>query len=523
MQKAGIYCRLSIEDKNKLKTDDSQSIQNQKSMLRDYCRERDWEIYDIYCDDGYSGVDRSRPEFRRLLRDCENGHIDIVLCKDQSRFSRDIIVIEQYINDKFLEWGIRFIGVADNADSDSEMYSTMRLFTSAYNEMYVKDISSKIRRTLTFKRKQGQFIGSFAPYGYLIDPEDKHRLIIDKNTADNVRLIFEMFVQGNGYRKIAQELNNRGIPSPSAYKKQTGSKYVNCNANGSNTKGLWTQSTIAAILRNEMYTGTLVQGKSHHVSYKNKKRKKVDKSEWIRIPDTHEAIIDRETWERSQERLNSRTRSSRVTNEVSALSGKMKCLVCGRPMKRNVYYNKAKTIKYYGLQCAAYKTGAMNCSNTKTLSGKVLEQKILDELNNIIERYCQTDKIILDDIKQEQLQALEHQRKNLETQLQTARNRLTMMYKDRLDGIISEADYRAFRESLSAEEQDISQRLAETERHIDEYHIHQENAGNQRAVIENYTHFTTLDRSIAEEFIDFIEVGEVQENVGRTINIHWKL
>ncbi|MCM1506139.1 MAG: recombinase family protein [Ruminococcus flavefaciens] len=523
MAKAGIYCRLSIEDRNKLKTDDSQSIQNQKSMLLDYCRERNWEIYDIYCDDGYSGVDRNRPEFKRLLHDCENGHIDIVLCKDQSRFSRDIIVIEQYINDKFLEWGIRFIGVADNADSDSEIYSTMRLFTSAYNEMYVKDISSKIKRTLTFKREQGQFIGSFAPYGYLIDPEDKHRLIIDKNTADNVRLIFDMFVNGNGYRKIAQKLNNRNIPSPSAYKKQTGSKYVNCNANSSSSNGLWTQSTISVILRNEMYTGTLVQGKSHHISYKNKKRKKVNKSEWVRIPDTHEAIIDREMWECTQERLNSRTRSSRVTNEVSALSGKVKCAVCGRPMKRNIYYNKAKTIKYYGMQCATYKTGAMNCTNIKTMSGKVLEQKVLDELNNIIEHYCQTDEIVIDDICHEQLQALEYQRNNLEEQLQTARNRLTMMYKDKLDGIISEADYRAFRENLSADEQNIIQRLAEIENHIDKRRTHQENAENQCAVIEKYTHFTALDRSIVEEFIDFIEVDEVLENSRRAINIHWKL
>lgn len=523
MPKVGIYCRLSIEDKDKMKTDDSQSIQNQKFMLRNYCRERDWEIYDIYCDDGCSGVDRNRPEFKRLLRDCESGHIDIVLCKDQSRFSRDIIVIEQYINDKFLEWGIRFIGVADNADSDSEMYGTMRLFTSAYNEMYVKDISCKIRRTLTFKREQGQFIGSFAPYGYLIDPKDKHRLIIDENTVDNVKLIFDIFIQGNGYRKIAQELNSRGIPSPSAYKKQTGSKYVNCNADGSNAKGLWTQSTISAILRNEMYTGTLVQGKSHNVSYKNKKRKKVDRNEWVRIPNTHEAIIDRETWERTQERLNSHVRSSRVTNELSPLSGKVKCAVCGRPMKRNVYYNKARTIQYYGMQCATYKTGAMNCTNTKTLSGKVLEQKILDELNTIIERYCQTDKIIITDIQQEQLQALERQRNNLEMQLQTARNRLTMMYKDRLDGIISETDYKTFRESLSVEELDISSRLAEIEKHIDECLIRQENTENQRAMIEKYTPFTELDRSIVEEFIEFIEVGEIQENGERTINIHWKL
>ena len=169
MPKVAIYCRLSIEDKDKAENDLSESIQNQKAMLRDYCQERNWEIFDIYVDDGYSGIDRSRPEFNRLLRDCENGHIDIVLCKDQSRFSRDTIVIEQFINDKFLEWGVRFIGVADNADSDSESYSTMHLFTSAYNEMYVRDISAKICRTLAYKRKQGQFIGSFAPYGYIID------------------------------------------------------------------------------------------------------------------------------------------------------------------------------------------------------------------------------------------------------------------------------------------------------------------------------------------------------------------
>ncbi len=523
MPKVGIYCRLSIEDKDKLKSDDSQSIQNQKSMLRDYCKERDWEIYDIYCDDGYSGIDRSRPEFNRMLNDCEAGKINIVLCKDQSRFSRDIIVIEQYINDKFLEWEIRFIGVADNADSDSETYGTMRLFTSAYNEMYVKDISSKIRRTLTFKREQGQFIGSFAPYGYQNDPNDKHHLVIDEETAPVVRRIFELYSQGDGYRKIVNELNGNGILSPSAYKKKSGSKYINCNADSSNSKGLWTQSTIAAILRNEMYTGTLIQGKSHHVSYKNKKRKKVDESEWVRISNTHEAIIERETWERTQERLNSRTRSSRVTNEISPLSGKVKCAVCGRPMKRNVYYNKARTIQYYGMQCATYKTGAMNCTNTKTLSGKVLEQKILDELNQIIKRYCQTDEITITDIQQEQLQALERQQKNLETQLQTARNRITMMYKDRLDGIISETDYKTFRESLSAEEQDISSRLAEIEKHIDECRIRKENAKNQRAMIEKYTHFTALDRSIVEEFIDFIEVGEVQDDSEREIHIHWKI
>lgn len=523
MPKVGIYCRLSIEDKNKLKTDDSQSIQNQKAMLRDYCHERDWEIYDIYCDDGYSGIDRARPAFNRLLQDCKAGKINTVLCKDQSRFSRDTIVIEQYINDKFLEWGIRFIGVADNADSDSEMYGTMRLFTSAYNEMYVKDISSKIRRTLTYKREQGQFIGSFAPYGYQIDPQDKHHLIIDEETAPHVQRIFEMYVQGSGYRKIVQELNSRGIPSPSAYKQQTGSRYVNSNADAGNAKGLWTQSTIAAMLRNEMYTGTLVQGKSHHISYKNKKRKKVEKEEWVKVADTHEAIIDKETWERAQERLNSRTRSSRSSQELSPLSGKVKCAVCGSPMKRNVYYNKARTIQYYGLQCAAYKTGAMNCTNVKSISGKALEEKIIEELNRIVGQYCQTDEIRLTDLRAEQTAALENQLEKLRSQQASSQIRLTRMYKDRLDGLISDKEYALFRDVLLAEEQDISQRIEELTKRLETFSAQKIHAEDHRSVIEMYAHFTKLDRTIADELIGCIEIGEVSDMGEREVCIHWKI
>ena len=523
MPKVAIYCRLSIEDKNKPSSDNSQSIVNQKSMLRDYCRERDWEIYDIYCDDGYSGIDRSRPEFNRLLNDCEKGNVDIVLCKDQSRFSRDTIVIEQYINDKFLEWGIRFIGVADNADTDSESYSTMRLFTSAYNEMYVKDISSKIRRTLAYKREQGQFIGSFAPYGYKIDPDNKHHLIIDEETAPVVKLIFNMYADGEGYRKIVQKLNDDGIASPTEYKKQTGSRYVNFNAQASNSKGLWTQSTIARMLANEMYTGTLVQGKSHHISYKNKKRKKVDKDDWIRIPDTHEAIIDSDIWSRVQGRLNSHTRVGKRSQELSPLSGKVKCALCGRSMKRNVYYNKSKTIKYYGLQCATYKTGAMNCHNKSSISGLVLEQKILDELNTIVENYCQSEDICLADIHTEQLKTLEKKLSALNNQYNSAKERLVKMYKDKLDGIISDEDYSLFRQSLNDEEQQLSELIAEVKQKISECHKRQENAAEQKLLIEKHTRFDKLDCTIADEFIDYIEIGIKDENGSREIHIHWKI
>lgn len=523
MPQVGIYCRISIEDRDKLKTDDSQSIQNQKSMLCDYCSKHGWEIYDIYCDDGYSGVDRTRPGFSRMIKDCELGRINIVLCKDQSRFSRDTIVVEQYINDKFLEWGVRFVGVADNADSDSEGYGTMRLFTSAYNEMYVKDISSKIRKTLSYKREHGQFVGSFAPYGYAIAPEDKHHLIIDENAAHVVRRIFGMYARGEGYRRIVQELNCQGILSPSAYKRQMGSNYVNSNADSGYSEGLWTQSTIAAILRNEMYTGTLVQGKSHNVSYKNKKKKKVPPEDWVRVSGAHEAIIDAQTWETVQARLQSRVRAGRSCQMIYPLSGKVRCAVCGKPMKRNIYYNKARTIRYYGLQCGTYKTGAMNCPNTKSISGKVLEQKLVDELNAVVAEYCLADEITLTDIHEEQAEMLERQLDSLYEKSKAAKNRLTKMYKDKLDGCVSAQDYALFRENLSEEENVISMRIGELEKQLETCRHRAENDKNQRSLIEKHLHFTELNGIVADEFIDYIEIGQAMDNGEREIHIHWKI
>ena len=523
MPRAAIYCRLSIEDKNKAECDNSASIENQKAMLRAYCAERNWEIFDIYTDDGFSGIDRTRPEFQRMLRDCEQGKIDIVLCKDQSRFSRDTVIIEQYLNDKFLEWGIRFIGVADNADTASESYGTMRLFTSAYNEMYVKDISAKIRRTLSYKREQGQFIGSFAPYGYQIDPADRHHLVTDPETAPIVRRIFAAYISGEGYRVIVKSLNADGILSPTAYKMSKGSRYTNNNAETSNARGLWTQSTIARMLENEMYTGTLVQGKSHHISYKNKKRKKTAPEEWVRIPDTHEAIIDADTWARAQARLHSHARVGSRSEELSPLSGKVRCAVCGRPMKRNVYYNKSRTIKYYGLQCASYKTGAMNCPNTRTMSGMVLEQTILDELNGIVAQYCQSDEIRLSDIHEEQLRDLQTALAKLTERQSAAKKRLVGVYKDKLDGVISEAEYRMFHADLTAEEQEITGRIAETKQQIAECRERMNNAAGQQALIGKYTHFDKLDRTVADEFIDWIEIGMTDETGAREIHIHWKL
>ena len=223
MEKVGVYCRLSDEDRyKKNKNDDSESIANQKSMLLKYALERNWEVVDIYSDDDYSGAGAYRPDFERLIKDCESGRINLVLCKTQSRFSRDMEVVERYLHNKFVEWGVRFVSIVDNADTDNEANKKSRQINGLVNEWYLEDLSNNIKRSLKNKRDDGLFMGSFAPYGYLKDPNDKHKLIIDYNVAHIVKEIFEKSYNGIGYYKIAQSLNKREIPSPSMYKKEMG-------------------------------------------------------------------------------------------------------------------------------------------------------------------------------------------------------------------------------------------------------------------------------------------------------------
>lgn len=519
-----IYVRLSDEDRDKkYKGDESASIQNQKSMLTAYCKERNWDIYDIYVDEDYSGTDRNRPAFNRMLKDCENGNVNLVLCKDQSRFSRDIVTVETYINDKFLEWGIRFVGVADNSDSDNEMYATMRLMQGAYNEMYVRDISTKIRKTLTHKREQGQFTGSFAPYGYAVDPKNKNHLVIDTIAAENVKKIFDLYVNGNGYRTIVQYLNDQGIPSPSLYKKMNGSKFYNHNGQGSTSEGFWTQTTIYTILRNETYTGTLVQGKSHSVSYKNHKKKKVSPEDWIRVPDTHEAIIDSATWNKAQERIQERQRVSRVTQVLNPLSGKVKCAVCGKSMKRNVYWNKKHTIQYYGLQCGTYKIGAMNCANTKQISGKDLETFIIQQINTHIRKLCNADKITLIDRQQEKIQELTETTKKYNEQVKEKEVKLTRVYEDYIEDVISIEQYKIISVKISGEITELRSKCENVQSQLKRTEDLRTQETDKKTLIHKYLYVDKLTYDVVDDFIESILIGEYEIGKDRKIIINWKI
>ena len=263
-----IYCRLSKEDKNKAcAADDSNSIQNQRALLTEYALSQGWEIYEIYIDDDYSGANRSRPAFNHMLQAAEERKFNIILCKTQSRFSRELEVVERYINRLFPQWGIRFLSLVDNADSENEDNLLVRQINGIMDERYLADMSKNILSVLTHRRKSGFHIGSFALYGYKKDPDRKGHLIIDEEAAAVVREVFALFSQDYGKTAIARLLNDRGIPNPTEYKRLHGIRYQQPKHKNST---LWKYFAISNMLTNEIYIGNMVQGKYGSISYKTK-------------------------------------------------------------------------------------------------------------------------------------------------------------------------------------------------------------------------------------------------------------
>ncbi len=286
--RAALYCRLSEEDKTKrTRQEDSVSIQNQKEMLTQYAHEQGWKIVQIYSDEDYAGADRNRPAFRQLLEDAQNRRFDIVLCKTQSRFTRELELVEKYIHGLFPQWGIRFVSVVDHADTENKGNKKSRQINGLVNEWYLEDLSENIRSVLKSRRQNGYHIGAFALYGYRKDPEHKGHLVIDEEAASVVREVFSLFSQGYGKTAIARILNERGIPNPTEYKRLHGLRYQ--QPHGKNST-LWRYSAISSMLTNEIYIGNLVQGRYGSVSYKTKQNRPRPQSEWYVVEGTHEAM-----------------------------------------------------------------------------------------------------------------------------------------------------------------------------------------------------------------------------------------
>lgn len=372
--KMGGYIRLSKEDLKKALNgkDDSNSVKNQRDLLNDFYRKYQEEFESIteYVDDGHTGTDSDREAFQQLLADIMSRKIDCVVVKDLSCFARNYSDAGSLIDNLFVQMGVRFISLAENVDSYKDPDSVSSIIvpiTNVMNDQYCYQTSKKIRQVFDYKRRNGQYIGSNPPFGYVKDAKDRHHLVIDPDAAEIVRLIFSLLLKGTSKRGISFYLNEHGIPSPSVYKLEKGMTVS--NKPDGNT--LWSGRMIHTILTNPMYTGDLVQGRFRVKSYKVHQIETVPEEEWVRVADTHEAIIDKATFEKVQELLLRDTRTSPQGRTVHLFSGFLKCADCGRAVtrcsgKNNVYY-----------ACATYKSRSRNACTMHSISHARLEAAVL--------------------------------------------------------------------------------------------------------------------------------------------------
>ncbi len=514
--KVAIYCRLSEEDRNKQsENDDSNSIQNQKSMLMQYAMEQGWELYNIYSDDDYTGSDRRRPEFNHLLKDAEAHKFDIVLCKTQSRFTRELELVEKYIHGLFPIWGIRFISIVDNADTANKGNKKSRQINGLVNEWYLEDMSDNIRSVLTSRRQNGFHIGAFALYGYKKDPDQKGHLIIDEEAAAVVREVFTLFSQGYGKTAIARMLNDRGIPNPTEYKRLKGLRYKQPKAKNST---LWKYFAISDMLTNEIYIGNMVQGKYGSISYKTKQNKPRPKSEWYVVEGTHEPIIDRPLWDRVQKMVQERAKPFDV-GTIGLFARKARCANCGYAMRSSK--NRGK----HYLQCSNRHVSKDACIGS-FISVDKLEKMVIDELNRLSAEYLDKDdlerNIALCNNLQSQKDAVLANITAYERRAAELSKGIRDLYMDKVKGLINAGDYAEMSKDFIADRDRLEKLISDGRRQIEEIDVKMEAGDNRRELIERYTGPEHLSREMVEILIDYISVGKrIPKTHDVPIEIHW--
>lgn len=448
-----LYARLSREDGDKPESD---SIANQKKMLENYLEyQPEFKIAGFYADDGYTGTNFDRPEFRHLIQDIESGTINCIVVKDLSRFGRDYIDVGHYLERWLPEHGVRFIAVSDNIDSERGPYDMILPVKNIINEQYARDISQKVRGSLQIKQQRGEFIGAFASYGYRKDPNNHNRLVIDPPAADIVRRIFNWFEQGNGKIRIAKLLNGEGIPCPSQYKKLNGETYH--NGQKLTETSYWTYATVHRILNNQMYAGSMIQGKAPRQSMHGK-AKLLDKERWAVVENTHEAIIEPEQWDRVQSLLQKDTRTLNFDQNISPFAGFLRCGDCGRAMSKT---NHSSGVYYC---CGSYKRYGPTVCTRHGISHRELEQVVLADLNKIIAE-IEDLKGLADEARPiTKLRDKKSDRERLQGNLERIYRLKKSAYEDYKDALITKEDYIRYKEDYQKQESLLTSQLEQLDK-----------------------------------------------------------
>lgn len=514
--KAALYCRLSVDDGN---FGGSVSIETQKILLEQYCKDHKITDYKFYCDDGCSGTNFDRPSFKKMLSDIDEGKINLVIVKDLSRFGRNYVEAGMYVQ-RFTDSNIRFIAADDNYDSLVNSDDLLFPIKNVVNEMYARDVSKKTKAAKKAKARDGQFIGSKAPFGYKIDPNDRHHLIVDEPAAQVVKRIFRLASEGVGYNKMAKIFREEKVLTPIAYFNLNNPDYF--KSDYWRKEFDWHVTSIRAILNNEVYLGKLVYGKQRNKSMKSKEKVRNPKEDWIVVENCHEPIITQELWDTVHKILNAKHRPAKA-GEVQMFAGLLYCSDCGHCLTYS--QKQRKDGSYHGAySCWMYKThGKEYCASHYITFDTIYELVLIDIQRNLFQYRKNTDKFksILsrkyqsDSQKQAEQITLEYEQK--QKRCEELDKIISRLYEDNVLGRIGDERYESMSQSYELEQVEIKKALPILKSKIDELKRQSDCADNFINVIKKYTIIDKLDAAILNELIDKIVVHhkEQAEN-GRT-------
>lgn len=505
---AALYLRLSKEDDNKKgANENSESIKNQRDMLEKYAKEQKLTVYDVYIDDGYSGTSVMRPDFERMIDDILNHHVNMVITKDMSRLTRNYIDSGYYFEMFFPEQQVRYVSLLDGIDTGAKDYTgDYTPFKAIFNDMYAKDISNKITSVKRGKQQKGLFIGGKAPYGYKKSPTEKNVIVVDEPAAEIVRDIFKLALEGKSCREIATILNDKKIPTPATYAN------INLSVKGPYS-GKWSSERISFMLQNEVYLGSMVQGRVRKASYKSKKCIKVPRENWQIVENTHEPLVDRETFDKVAALIQSRYNTRSNTYDF-LLKGLIYCHECQKPLGvakrklaqgREVLYFVCRTYQRFTKDSAC----SCHCVRVEDVTNAVTEK-----LREICKQFASN--LNLEDITENATKQIQNELRKQGRDIESLKSRLDIIqlkidkaFDNKLSGLVDDDDFQRVYSSLKQEQKELRNKVKDLENSTDKDIVL--DIQRTKELVEAFLNAEEYSRDLIVSLIKRVELTENKE------------
>lgn len=522
--RAALYCRLSKEDGE---PNESISINTQKLILTKYAVDHGWKIVDCYVDDGYTGTNFNRPDFQRMLRDIEKGLIDIVIVKDLSRFGRHYIMTGFYSEMFFQDHNVRFISVGENIDTATDD-NDIAPFRNILNEYYARDVSRKTKAAFRAKARNGEFLGSFAPYGYQKQSfvtgssADKHKLVIDAEAAAAVRRIFEMCADGAGYTKIAETLNAQGTLNPTDYINKIHSGFFKSSYHQKDH--IWNPTTVRKIIGNPVYLGAMAQGKKAMRDYRSKKIIMKPPEQWIVVEHTHDPIISQELWDKAHESIDLRKKTGK-TGQNQIFTGLLKCAGCGYALT----LCRSKKTPYF--ICSQYRIRGKqaSCCSSHYIQYPQLCESVVKQIQRYAKMSAEDESEAIATVTSKlhnkydgmKVQSL-RQITKLKQQIAEFDEIIQKAYADYAREKLTQKLFSSVYSSTQQKSLQAAQAMAALQAQIDEADRHLAGVTDFVYLIRRFSYVKELDAEILNTLIDKIIVYEKDDGPSERIEIYFK-